>query len=196
MQKLKQYKVCRRLGTAIFEKCQTEKFARTVVEKRGRPRNVSTYGLQLLEKQKTRFSYGIREGQLSRYVEGALAVAGNPAANLLERLELRLDNVVYRLGLAKTRRQARQEVSHGHFLVNGRKVRVPSIELKVGDRVAIRPASLPRGIFTNLGERLKEYQLPAWLEFDINSLEGKVVGKPSSQEGVLDLNAVLEFYSR
>ena len=196
MQKLKQYKVCRRLGTAIFEKCQTQKFARTMSEKKGRPRNVSTYGLQLLEKQKTRFSYGIREGQLSKYVEAAISKTGNPISNLFENLEMRLDNVVYRMGIAKTRRQARQEVSHGHFLVNGKKSRVPSTHLKIGDTVSIRPISITRGPFTNLDKKLKEYNLPPWLEFDINSLQGKVKGKPSAQEGLLDLSSVLEFYSR
>ncbi|HXK35028.1 MAG TPA: 30S ribosomal protein S4 [Candidatus Paceibacterota bacterium] len=196
MQKLKQYKICRRLGTPIFEKCQTQKFTRTVSQKTGRPKNVSTYGLQLLEKQKTRFSYGIREGQLAKYVEESLAGSGSPVTNLFQKLELRLDNAVYRMGLAKTRRQARQEVSHGHFLVNGKKVRVASAHLKVGDTIAIRPASFPRGIFTNLDKRLKDYHLPPWLEFDINSLQGKVIGKPLNKEGILDLSAVLEFYSR
>jgi len=197
MQRLKKYKICRRLGSAIFEKCQSQKFLRSLGETKKKSRfNVSTYGLQLLEKQKTQFSYGIRESQLAKYVKEVLKGGGQPAQKLYQKLETRLDNVIYRLGLAGTRRMARQLVSHGHFLVNGKKTRVPSYSLKVGDKIEVREGSRQASFFTNLDKKLKDYHLPDWLEFDINNLSGIIRSLPQVGQDNIDLNAVLEFYSR
>ena len=123
------YKICKRLGNGVFEKCQTQKF--TLSESRRsfqgrRPRQISDYGKQLLEKQRVRFTYGITEQQFVNYVNSATKKEGDAAATLLSTLERRLDNVVYRLGLAPTRRAARQMVVHGHILVNGKKAAIPS----------------------------------------------------------------------
>jgi small subunit ribosomal protein S4 len=162
-----------------------------------RPKAPSEYGAQLIEKQKIRFSYGISERQLSNYVKKASHIKGaGTAENLYEGLESRLDNVVYRMGLAPSRRGARQMVSHGHFIVNNTKVTIPSYELKSGDIIKIREGSKSKKIFDNLADKIKDYNPPIWLHFDVNILEGKILEKPKNTESFLDLNAVLEFYSR
>src|SRR3989344_4390397 len=126
------YKICKRLGSGVFEKCQTQKFqlseARRGAKRRtGRkPRTLSDFGRQLLEKQKVRYAYGVPERQLARYTREAVEGTGDPTVSLLSRLETRLDNVVYRLGLAPTRLAARQLVSHGHIAVGERRVTIPS----------------------------------------------------------------------
>jgi len=195
------FKICRRLGPGVYDKCQTSKF-RAVSSKGGlpgarRPKAPSEYGAQLIEKQKTRFSYGISERQLSNYVKKASHIKGaGTAEKLYEGLEFRLDNVIYRMGLGNSRRATRQMVSHGHFIVNNQRVTIPSYELKSGDVVKIREGSKSKKIFQNLAENLKDYNSPAWVSFDLNSMEGKILDKPKNTEGFLDLNAVLEFYSR
>ena len=118
------------------------------------------------------------------------------ALKFYEDLESRLDNVVYRMGLAPSRRGARQMVSHGHFIVNGKKITIPSYEVKLGDIVQIREGSKNKKIFENLIEKLKDYSIPSWVTFDPAKLEGKILAKPKNIETFLDLNAVLEFYSR
>jgi len=197
------YKVGRRLGAGVYEKCQTQKFAlseaRHAKSQRGKRRrkNLSDYGLQFIEKQKVRYTYGITEKQFSNYVKDAVkSKESNAATVLYESLETRLDNTVYKLGLAATRVQARQLVSHGHFLVNGRKLTIPSFRVKKGDIIKIREGSQKSVLFTNLEKRLKEYELPAWLEFNVSKVEGSMKGKPQKTDTFLDLNAVLEFYSR
>lgn len=194
------FKICRRLGPGVYDKCQTSKF--TVSAKVGlpgakRPKAPSEYGAQLIEKQKVRFSYGITERQLSNYVKKASHIKGaGTAEKLFEGLESRLDNAVYRMGLAPSRRGARQMVSHGHFIVNGTRVTIPSYELKAGDIIKIREGSKVSKLFTGLAEKMKDYTAPTWIHFDLSSMEGKVKDKPKNTEGFLDLNAVLEFYSR
>ncbi len=194
------FKICRRLGPGVYDKCQTSKFNASTGPTGAlakRPKQLTEYGTQLVEKQKIRFSYGITERQLSNYVKKATLVKGaGTAEKFYEQLESRLDNAVYRMGLAPSRRAARQMVSHGHFLVNGHKVTVPSYELKQGDVIAVREGSKGSKLFENLGERLKEYTSPAWIRFDVAKTEGKVLEKPKNTETFLDLNAVLEFYSR
>ena len=199
MQKKPKFKICRRLGPGVYDKCQTPKFSASA--KSGpigrRPKAPSEYGAQLLEKQKVRFSYGITERQLANYVRKAAHLKGaGIVPKLYESLESRLDNAVYRMGLAPSRRAARQMVSHGHFIVNGHRVTVPSYELKSGDVIQIREGSKIRKIFENLTERLKDYNAPPWITFDIESMSGKMLEKPQNPETFLDLNAVLEFYSR
>lgn len=194
------FKICRRLGPGVYDKCQTTKFS-TASVKGGvgarRPKALSEYGAQFIEKQKIRFSYGISERQLSNYVEKASRVKGiGTAEKFYEELESRLDNLIYRAGLANSRRFARQMVSHGHFIVNGHKVTVPSFEVKIGDVIKIREGSKGTKLFDGLASRLKDYVSPLWLTFDLNTMEGKVLAKPKNTEAFLDLNAVLEFYSR
>ena len=111
-------------------------------------------------------------------------------------LEFRLDNVIYRMGLGASRRAARQMVSHGHFVINNHRVTVPSYEVKTGDVVKIREGSRVKKIFENLTERLKDYNTPSWVSFDLNNMEGRILAKPENIETFLDINAVLEFYSR
>ncbi len=195
------FKICRRLGPGVYDKCQTSKFSATTgkVALAGakRPKALSEYGTQLNEKQKVRFSYGISERQLSNYVKKASNVKGaGTAEKFYEGLESRLDNAVYRMGLAASRRAARQMVSHGHFVVGDTKVTIPSYELKVGDVIKIREGSKGKGIFANLAERMKDHTAPTWIKFDLDKMEGKVLAKPKNEETFLDLNAVLEFYSR
>ena len=191
-----QYKIARRLGASVFEKTQSPKFAR---KEKAAPRRQSEYGAALIEKQRVRFSYRLSERQFSRYVKEAVAQKGGNAAGFLyARLEKRLDNVLYRLGFAKTRGLARQMVSHGHVHVNGRKVSIPSYLLKAGDSVSIRPGSKGSVLFSNLSEKLKETPPPPWLSYDEVEGAAKVLGEPVSQAGALPFNlqSVVEFYSR
>ncbi|MBU4536641.1 30S ribosomal protein S4 [Patescibacteria group bacterium] len=171
------YKLCRRLGVSLFEKTQTQKYALSEARKSGnkrlkRKKMPSQYGLQLIEKQKLRFSYGIREKQLAKYVkESILQKNSNPADSLYARLELRLDNVVYRLGIAPTRAMARQLVSHGHIMVNGKRLSIASHKTKVGDVVAIRQQSQTKTVFENLAEGVKNTTKMDWLSFDLKKKE-------------------------
>jgi len=194
------FKICKRLGAGVYDKCQTNKFTAAAASfKPGarRPKALSEYGTQLNEKQKIRFSYGITERQLSNYVKKAsLAKGAHTAEKFHEELESRLDNVVYRMGLGNSRRATRQMVSHGHFIVNDHKVTIPSYQVKIGDVIKIREGSKAKKIFDNLAERLKEYKAPDWISFDIAKIEGKILDKPKNTETFLDLNVVLEFYSR
>ena len=193
------FKICRRLGPGVYDKCQTSKFASSAQGALGarRPKALSEYGTQLIEKQKIRFSYGISERQLSNYVKKASHLKGAGTTDkFYEMLESRLDNAVYRMGLAASRRAARQMVSHGHFVVGNQRVTIPSFELKLGDVVKIREGSRGKGIFSGLSEKLKDYISPTWISFDIGTMEGKVLAKPKNSDSFLNLNAVLEFYSR
>lgn len=196
------YKICRRLGPGVFEKCQTTKFAmseaRHAKSKKGkRPKPLSGYATQFMEKQKVRFMYGISEKQFSNYIKEAVNHKGTLATDyLFELLENRLDNVVYRLGITHSRRLSRQMVSHGHFTVNGKKTTVPSLQVSVGDIVAVREGSKKSVLFSDMANKMKEYTCPNWLNFNTESLSGKIQGKPKNTEGYIDLNTVLEFYSR
>lgn len=197
------YKVAKRLGAPIFEKTQTAKFAQSKERKSGkgkrRPKQLSDYGKQLHEKQKMRFMYGVSEKQFSNYVRAAVAKKGVVASEkLYQDIELRLDNVAYRMGLAPTRRAARQLATHGHLTVNGRKTTVPSYALRVGDKVGIREGSKDKAVFANLTERFNDYKAPAWVAFDLKKRGGEVKSLPTHGDGDLmfDLNSVVEFYSR
>lgn len=197
------YKICRRLGPGVYEKCQTQKFVQSEAKKGmkgkkgGRPKALSDYGRQLIEKQKVRLSYGLSEKQLGNYVEKATHTKGMPVTEKLnELLETRLDNVVYRLGFANTRRFARQLVSHGHFTVNGTKVTIPSYTVRVGDKVAVREGSRKSPIFGEFDKKVKNYQWPNWLKLVPEQLQAEVTGVPKNEEQFLQLDSVLEFYSR
>lgn len=194
------FKICRRLGAGVYDKCQTSKFVSSAPKTLAggkRPKAPTEYGIQLIEKQKIRFSYGISERQLSNYVKKVSHIKGaGTALKLYENLESRLDNVVYRMGLGNSRRATRQMVSHGHFVVNNHRVTIPSYELKTGDIIKVREGSKSKKIFENLADRLKDYNAPSWVNFDVSSMEGKIIAPPKNIETFLDLNTVLEFYSR
>jgi small subunit ribosomal protein S4 len=200
------YKIARRLGPSVFEKTMSQKFAlaqERTERNRGRGRRgrgPTEYGKQLLEKQKVRMTYGISEKQFSGYVKEAMASHGAIPADVLHRaLELRLDNVVYRLGLAPTRRAARQMVSHGHITVNGRKTTIPSRRIYVGkDRIGVREGSKNRAYFEGFEGRFMDRTLPSWLSFNPKSMEGGVQEIPTTDSAspAGDLAAVLSFYSR
>lgn len=199
------YKICRRLGERIFPKCQTTKFAisGTGAAKTGktmgrRSRSASDYGSQLREKQKARYTYGINERQFRNYVRRSRAIkTGNPLLNLGQLVESRLDNVVFRLGLVPSRAFARQVVGHGHILVNGGRVTIPSYAVAVGDVVSIRLPSRDNGVFREVAGRLKEYEPPSWLLY-VADREAKVVAPPALEEAESNLNfsAIIDFYSR
>ncbi len=197
------YKIAKRLGTSVFEKAQTQKFAlsadRSAKNKRGGRGRQSEYGKQMLEKQKVRVTYGLPERQFRNYVRKALEAQNvKPVERLHELLELRLDNVVWRLGLASTRRGARQMVAHGHVLVGGKKMRVPSHLLSVGDLIAVRDGSKGHGVLIGFAERFLERPLPSWLSWNPKSMEGSVTERPTaaSADPAGDLIAVLSFYTR
>lgn len=197
MLKKPKFKIGKRLGAGVYDKCQTPKFSTSPRGFRGkRRRQLSEYGAQLIEKQKIRFSYGITERQLSNYVKKANRAKTSIADKLYDLLESRLDNVVYRMGLTPSRRAARQMVSHGHVVINGKKMKIPSHLVSSGDLLQIREGSKGKKIFEGLEVKLKDYNSPAWLSFDPAKMEGKIIDKPINDETFLDLNAVLEFYSR
>lgn len=196
------FKIAKRLGAPIFEKTQTQKFALSEARggrtKKRRPGNMSDYKRQLLEKQKMRFSYGISERQLRRYVDEAILKSHQPAGLLVTRLEQRLDNVVYRCGLAKTRQMARQMVAHGHITVNGRKLTIPSHKVTIDDVISVREGSRSSALFENFAEEHQSAGVPAWLSFDAKKLSGVMKALPSyvPAETLFDPAQVLEYYSR
>ena len=187
-------RLCRREGAKLFlkgDRCYTDKCA---IERRnyapgeaGKKRiKESEYRLQLREKQKTKRIYGVLEKQFHHYYEIAGRQQGVTGENLLRILESRLDNVVYRLGFAKSRAEARQQVRHGHITVNGRRVDIPSFRVKAGDLVAVAPKA---------NERV---QVPAWLEVDIEKLQGNVLALPQRDQIDLDIREqlIVELYSK
>jgi small subunit ribosomal protein S4 len=196
------YKIARRLGAPVFEKTQTAKFNLSKERKQkggtGRKKARTDYGVAMNEKQKARFSYGLTERQFRKYVKEAINTKGNSAELLIRTLESRLDNVVLRLGLATTRRGARQMVSHGHITVNGVRVTIPSYKVSVGDKITIREGSKKSTLFATLDERAKTLKIPAWLKYNIEKKEGTVDGAPKSDptELLFDVGTVLEFYSK
>jgi len=164
-----------------------------------RTRRPSEFGLQLREKQKVRRFYGVMESQFHKHFVEAERRGGVTGDNLLQILESRLDNVVYRMGFADSRRQARQLVRHGHFVVNGRKTNIPSFLVKPGDLVTVRPGSRSRTYFTDYGEVLNTRRAPDWISMDASTLSGKVLSLPSrDQIEVPSFNEalVVEHYSR
>ncbi len=197
------YKLAKRLGASIFEKTQSQKFAlaseRSQKNSKKRPNRQSEFGKQLLEKQKVRITYGLSEKQFANYVKKAMEQHGaNPAELLHGYLETRLDSIVYRLGLAKTRRAARQMVSHGHITVNGKKSTIPSREIFVGDKIAVREGSKASAMYEGFADRFAERPLASWLNWDAKQMAGGIAAVPNqeSASSAGDLGAVLSFYSR
>jgi len=197
------FKICKRLGASVFEKCQTQKFqlAEARAPRRSRPKRGGggDFGIQLLEKQKARFTYGLSESQFSRYVHEAMEKrGGSSSAGLVSRLEARLDNTVYRAGLVKTRRAARQLVSHGHILVNGRRMTIPSYCVQEGDTISVRPESQSSALFVGRKEAVAETKNPAWMQLSEDGMSYKITSTPSITETELPFNAavIIQFYSR
>ncbi|MFI3114727.1 MAG: 30S ribosomal protein S4 [Clostridia bacterium] len=161
-------------------------------------RKQSEYGLQLNEKQKVKFVYGVLETQFRKYYEKAEKAQGITGEVLLEQLELRLDSVVYRLGFANTRREARQLVNHAHFLVNGSRVNIPSYSLKVGDVISVREKSRSTTKFKSLIEQKGNQSTTSWLSREKDSFEGKVLAKPVRTELDFEVHEhlIVELYSK
>lgn len=197
-------KISRRLGLGITEKGQR------ILNKRSDPpgqhgptsrrRQLSEYGVQLREKQKAKFVYGVLERQFRRTFEQAARRSGVTGEYLLSLLERRLDNVVYRLGMAITRQQARQLVTHGHIMVDGRKTNIPSYTMKVGQVISVRPESRSRTYFKNLVDAgdFSRYRAPEWLHLNAGDMSGSIVALPRREdaEGGINEQLIVEFYSR
>ena len=193
----------RRAGVAL-----TDKHAK-ILQKRNYPpgqhgpgqggrRRLSGYGVQLLEKQKARWMYGLREGQMRGYFEKSKQFEGDTGERLLQLLELRLDNVVYRMGFAKSRAHARQLVNHGHFLVNGKRMDIPSYTMKKNDAITLKPSSANIGPFKEIATQLGKSMIMDWFAIDPKTAKGTVLGLPTKAviNPVFDLTLVVEFYSR
>lgn len=161
-------------------------------------RKVSEYGMQLKEKQKAKFIYGVLEKQFRAYYDKAKTMPGVTGENLLGLLERRLDNVVFRLGFASTRRQARQLVSHGHITVNGKRLNIPSALINAGDVIGVKEKSRSTELFKEVAESKNALSVPAWLTADIANLSGSVVRFPNRDEidVPVDEQAIVELYSR
>ena len=161
-------------------------------------RKVSEYGLQLKEKQKAKFIYGVMEKQFRGYYEKAKKMQGVTGENLLKLLERRIDNVIFRLGLAATRRQARQVVRHGHITVNGKRLDIPSALVYEGDVIAVSEKSRSNAFFKALTENYSVLSVPAWLEADASNLSGKVTRYPNREEIDVPVSeqAIVELYSK
>lgn len=199
-------RLCRREGTKLFlrgDRCYTDKCA---YERRpyapgqhGRRRKKSSnYEIQLREKQKVKRLYGILERQFRKYFEIAEAKKGVTGTNLLRILEMRLDNVVYRLGFAHSRNQARQLVKHGHFLVNGRKVDIPSYQVKVDDVIEVKEKSRKMPVIQEAQEVVARRGIPQWLELDASNYKGRVKALPEREDITFPINEnlIVELYSK
>jgi small subunit ribosomal protein S4 len=193
-------KKARRLGMAF-----TAKDAK-ILQKRGFPPGqhgqnrvrLSEYGLQLREKQKAKINYGVQERQFLRYFDKAIKQSGVTGDNLLKLLELRLDNIVYRLGFAETRAQARQLVNHGFFEVNGKKVDIPSYSCKPGDTVKVRATKQSSKYMQDIAEKLKTATTQEWLDLQGKEMTGKVLSSPTPEqiENQINTQLIVEHYSR
>ncbi len=199
-------KMCRREGCKLYlkgERCTNGKCAfdhrSTAPGQHGAARKkVGEYGKHLREKQKARRYYGVLEGQFRHYYELADKMEGMTGTNLLVLLESRLDNVVYRMGMAASRKEARQLVLHSHFTLNGKKVSTPSILVKVGDVIAVKESSKESVKIKALGEAMATAQAPKWLENDVANLATKVVATPAREDidFEFDEQLIVEYYSK
>ncbi len=200
-------KKCRRAGQKLFlkgDRCLGQKCAMIRrpyspgVHGKSFKKRASEYGLQLTEKQKIRNTYGISERQFKGYFKEISIQRGDKKELFAQKIESRLDNVVFRLGWACSRSLARQLVSHGHILVNGRKVNISSYQIKKEDIIQIKEGSKNNAIFKDLKTLLKKYELPKWLSLDKEKLEAKVISKPSLEDmsKIGELSMIIEYYSR
>ncbi|MBI5079384.1 30S ribosomal protein S4 [Candidatus Wolfebacteria bacterium] len=195
----------RSLGVKLFlkaERCNSPKCVmvrrayRPGIHGKKRRRTPSEYGQQLMEKQRIKTSYGLREAQFSKIVYKAFSKGGGIGETILDILERQLFNVVFRLGFASSRFIARQFVSHGHFLVNGKKVSISSYAVRVGDVISIKPASKQLLIFKDLSDNIKKYEPPHWLAVDKEKLEGRIKSLPRDIETGFDINLIIDYYSK
>jgi len=199
-------RLCRRSGDKLMLKgnrCFTPKCA---LDRRGKPpgqqparrRRLSDRGVQLREKQKARYAYGILERQFRRFFGAAERQAGITGENLLVLLERRLDNVVYRLGFADSRSQARQLVQHGHILVNGQKIDIPSYLVKEGDTISWKEASTTTGYYEQMVQGIEGKVIPSWLSLDREKSVGQVISLPTPDdiEAKFEWQSIVEYYSR
>jgi len=199
-------RLCRREGAKLYlkgtrcytKKCSFERRPSPPGQHAVRRRKVGEYGLQLREKQKVRRVYGVLERQFRNYYRVASTQSGVTGEALLRSLELRLDNVVFRMGFASSRAQARQLVGHGHFAVNGTPTNIPSFKVRPGDTIEVRESRRSREPFKTAKETLKNHQAPDWLSIDAAKLSGNVSDVPRRDQMPLDLNEqlVVEYYSR
>jgi small subunit ribosomal protein S4 len=194
-------RLCRREGVNLFGRPKYEKILERRPgppgEQRGRGKK-SGYAVQLREKQKLRLMFCLTEKQFKKYFDKAIQMKGLTADNLMRQLELRLDNVLYRSGYALTRMQARQMASHGHFLINGRRVDVPSYQLRIGDKIELRPRLKNSKLYPNVLEENKSYKASRWLKASGKDVSIEVSGVPTSDdfEQLVDCQKIIEFYSR
>lgn len=200
-------KLCRREGVKLMlkgDRCMSPKCS---VERRPqapgmhgakRQRKMSDYGLQLREKQKARRIYGVLERQFAKHYAEAKRITGATGERLLQILELRLDNVVYRMGFADSRAQARQVVRHGHFVVNGRVTDIPSFITKAGDTITVKESSRGKEYFKVVAGSMNKHEIPAWISLDAKNLSGRVMNIPvrTEMDLVLDEQLIVEYYSR
>ena len=198
----------RRLGTKLGLKGERSLGPKSAMVRRPYPPGVhgqkrqkkkTEFGMQLASKQKIRFSYGLMEKQFSKYITQALKNKKETEGSIIRSLENRLDNVVYRLGYAKSRGQARQLVNHGHFMVNGRPVNIPSFKVTKGDKIELKERSFNNAYFNNVKTEIKKYAEPQWLRIDKEKLTGEVIGVPTLEDSGInheDLYTTIEFYSR
>lgn len=201
-------KQCRRAGEKLFlkgDRCITAKcaiikrnYAPGIHGAKGARRRFSEYGTQLMEKQKAKKQYNLLEKQFRLTFEKAKKQQGDSGENLIKLLEKRFDNVIFRLGLASSRREARVLVNHGHFTVNGKKVNIPSCQVKAGDVIKIKESSKRKKAFDNIEGKTKKAEIPAWLNFDLKESMAKVLHDPSSAQikSNINLPMIVEFYSR
>lgn len=201
--------ICRRAGIKLFlkgdrclsPKCSIIRRSYPPGQKRKRRKaSLSEFGKELAEKQKLKNWYNLGERQFGNYVRETLkeSKSGNAAVSLIQKLEMRLDNVIFRLGFAASHDQARQLVSHGHFTVNNKPVNIPSYRLKKGDKVGVYASSMKKKMFENLPAALKKHQFPNWLQLDAGKLEGEIVGLPTLEDAnpIAEISSIFEYYSR
>ncbi|MBQ9069423.1 MAG: 30S ribosomal protein S4 [Eggerthellaceae bacterium] len=191
-------KRCRQLGINPVDLGYTSKSKTESIRQPKRRRKESEYGMQLREKQKAKFIYGVLEKQFRGYFKRAKSMPGITGENLMAILESRLDNIVFRLGFARTRKEARQTVTHGHITVNGKRVDIPSYRVRPGDLVAVSPKAADLLVIKSALVSNERVQVPAWLEVDIEKLQGSVLSLPTRDQIDLDINEqlIVELYSK
>ena len=199
-------RLCRREGIKLYLKGSRCETAKCAIEKRAYPpgqhgqgrKKFSEYGTQLREKQKVKRIYGVLEKQFRNYFFAADKKKGITGENLLQKLELRMDNVIYRMGLASSRSTARQLVGHGHFTVNGKKMNIPSYALEQGDTIALNPNKIKKIPVKNAIENIKGKTLPDWLSFDTDSKQGIIQALPTREHVAMPIEEqlIVELYSR
>lgn len=194
------HKLCRKFGEKLCDsaKCPVgrRKYPPGIHGPNQKHVKLSGFGKQLREKQKAKGMYGILERQFSNYVEEASRKTGDTNKILLNYLESRLDNVVYRLGFATSRRLARQLVSHGHILVNGKKLNIPSYRVRVGETISLKEKSQKSKLFENMTDKLSKFEPVSWVSVDPKKLSGKVLNAPTLENPNFDAKLIIEFYSR